>query len=82
MTSLYDPAVHRLFGAVLSAGDRLPVNLRTELDQWDSAAERLGSGSMTSDMSAQAHDLATRIEAACPAQHGRVIRSSSAPPPA
>ncbi len=82
MTSLYNPAVNRLFGAVLSAGNRLPPDLRAELDLWDSAAERRGGTAMTPEMLAQTIDLAGRIEAACPAQHGRVVRSSSAPPPA
>lgn len=81
MSILNDRAVNRLFGAVLSAGDRLPPDLRAELDLWDSLAERQDAAAMPADLVAMAGNLADRIEAACPLQHGRIVRSSSVPPP-
>ena len=64
-----DPAVRRLYTLVLSR--RIPDDVRSELEDWDSAIER--GSAPPPELSAWADRLANRIEASPGSIHPGVI---------
>lgn len=68
--SLSNPSVRRLYGLVLSR-KQLPQDVRSELDDWDSAIDR--GTTPPPELTAWAERLAQRIEASPGSIHPDVI---------